>query len=372
MRVLITGGAGFIGSHTADKLYELGHEVSILDCLKKSIHLKGLPDYIDKTRYEFIYGDVRDKDLMKYAMRDIDIIYHLAAYQDYLPDYSTFSHINTYSTSLIYEIIEEFNLPIRKVIVASSQAVMGEGRYTNYQGKIFYPDLRLNVQLDKGNWNHKDPHTGEDLIMDTSDEKVINPQNPYAMSKYQQEMLAINLGKLIGIPSVAMRYSIVQGSRQSLYNAYSGACRIFSLSYYLKKQPTAYEDGNSIRDYVNIHDVVEANVLVMEKEEANFEVFNVGGGIGYTVLEFANAVAKVFKSDMNPKISGEYRVGDTRHIFSDISKLKFLGWSPSRSITDSVKEYKSYLEEQTDISDILEYAEKHMRKLGVIRKSKSW
>ncbi len=372
MKVLITGGAGFIGSHTADKLYELGHEVRILDCLKKPIHQKGFPDYIDKSKYEFIFGDVRDKKLMHYAMQDVDIVYHLAAYQDYLPDYSTFSHTNTFSTSLIYEIIEEHNLPIKKVIVASSQAVMGEGKYKNIEGKIYYPDLRLNKQLEDANWNHKDPDTGDDLIMELSDETVINPQNPYAMSKYQQEMLAINLGKRIGIPSVAMRYSIVQGSRQSFYNAYSGACRIFSLAYFLNKQPTAFEDGNSIRDYVNVHDVVAANILVMEKDEANFEIYNVGGGKPYKVVEFAETVASVFGSDLKAKVTGEYRYGDTRHIFSDISKIRALGWNPERSISESVLEYKRYLEEQTDIEDILKYAEEHMRKLGVIRKSKSW
>jgi len=290
MKILITGGAGFIGSHTADALLNKGHEVKILDNLKKPVHLKGFPKYIDKTKVEFIYGDVRDKKVMEYAMQDVDIIYHLAAYQDYLPDYSTFSHVNTYSTSLIYEIIEEKQLPVKKVIVASSQAVMGEGKYHNKEGKVFYPELRSENQLKKGQWNHLDPETGKELIMDLSDENVIHPMNPYAMSKYQQEMLTINLGKRIDIPSVAMRYSIVQGSRQSFYNAYSGANRIFSLSYFLKKRPTAYEDGNSIRDYVNVHDVVDANVLVMEKTEADFNVFNVGGGKAYTVLEFASIV----------------------------------------------------------------------------------
>lgn len=369
MNVLITGGAGFIGSHTADKLIKLGHDVRIVDCLKKPIHLKGFPDYMDKTTVDFIYGDVRDKSVMTYAMKDVDIIFHLAAYQDYLPDYSTFSHINTFSTSLIYEIIDENNLPIRKVIVASSQAVMGEGKYSNTQGKIFLPDIRSEKQLNHGQWNHTDPQTGEELTQEQSDESIINPQNPYAMSKYQQEMLAINLGKRLGIPSVAMRYSITQGSRQSFYNSYSGACRIFSLHILMNKVPTAYEDGMSLRDYINIHDVVDANILVMNKEESNYQVFNVGGGTSYTVLEFAKAVAKEYHSESKPIISNEYRFGDTRHIFSDIKKLKTLGWAPKRTIFDSIKEYKKYLEEQTDIEDIFDYSKKHMSKLGVIRRA---
>ena len=255
-------------------------------------------------------------------------------------------------------------------MVASSQAVMGEGKYHNENGEIFLPSLRTDKQLKKGEWNHLDPKTGVPLIMDLSDEQTINPMNPYAMSKYQQEMLALNLGKRIGIPSVAMRFSIVQGSRQSFYNAYSGACRIFSLSYFLKKQPTAYEDGCALRDYVNIHDVVDALLLVMEKDQANDQVFNVGGGKGYTVLDFANVVAEVFNSEIKPKIPSEYRFGDTRHIFSDISKLKMLGWQPKRTVYDSVIEYKKYLEQQTDIDDILDYSEKYMKNIGVIRKTK--
>ena len=160
----------------------------------------------------------------------------------------------------------------------------------------------------------------------------------------------------------------MQGSRQSFYNAYSGACRIFSLSYFLNKQPTLYEDGNSIRDFININDVVDALILVMEADKANGQVYNVGGGIPYTVYEFAKNVAMIFGCDFEPKIPSEYRFGDTRHIFSDISKLKSLGWEPKRTIADSIMEYKLYLEQQTNINDILDYTEKHMKNLGVVRK----
>lgn len=371
MKILITGGAGFIGSHTADALLKKGYFVKILDILKKPVHMKGFPEYLDKSKIEFIYGDVRDKVTMKYALQDVDVVFHLAAYQDYLPDYSSFSHVNTYSTSLIYEIIDEEKLPVKKVIVASSQAVMGEGKYHNEQGETIFPSLRTDKQLGEGKWEHVDSKTGLPLIMDLSDENVINPMNPYAMSKYQQEILAINLGNRIGVPSIAMRFSIVQGSRQSFYNAYSGACRIFSLSYFLEKQPTAYEDGYALRDYVNVHDVVDALLLVMEKDEANGQVYNVGGGKAYTVLEFAKVVAEVFNSDLKPKVPNEYRFGDTRHIFSDITKLKKLGWNPQRTVYDSITEYKQYLEEQTCIDDILDYSEKHMKNLGVIRRAKS-
>ena len=369
MKILITGGAGFIGSHTADRLRELGHQVRILDLLKKPVHMNGFPSYLKKSEIDFVFGDVRDKNTLSYALQDIDVVFHFAAYQDYLPDYSTFSHVNTFSTSLIYEVIEELNLPIKKVIVASSQAVMGEGKYHNEEGEVFFPDLRSDEVLHQRLWNHKDPITGKELIMDQSDESIINPQNPYGMSKYQQEMLAINLGKRIGIPSVALRYSIVQGSRQSFYNAYSGACRIFSLSYFHKQNPVIYEDGGSIRDFINIHDVVDANIIVMLQDEANFQVYNVGGGKPYTVSEFAYLVADCYGIEFRPNLTDEYRYGDTRSIFSDITKLKKLGWAPTRTAIDSIKEYKQYLEQQDKIEDILEYAKKQMHSLGVIRKS---
>ena len=199
---------------------------------------------------------------------------------------------------------------------------------------------------------------------------MINPQNQYALSKHSEESIAINLGRRYGIPSVALRYSIVQGPRQSFYNAYSGANRIFSLNLFLDKPPTIYEDGGQVRDYVNIHDVVRANLLVLEKDEANYQIFNVGGGKPYTVLEFYDIVKEVFAKDIEAKMPGVYRYGDTRHIFSDISKLRSLGWEPQFSPLKSVSDYKKYLEEQTDIQDILDYAEAQMKKMNVVREIK--
>jgi dTDP-L-rhamnose 4-epimerase len=197
---------------------------------------------------------------------------------------------------------------------------------------------------------------------------VANPQNQYAMSKYSQEMIALNFGRRYEIPSVAMRYSIVQGPRQSFYNHYSGACRIFSLAYYFGKAPFIYEDGAQMRDYVSIKDVVRANLLVLDDSRANGEMFNVGGGKAFTVKEFCAIVARVFeKEHLAPQIPGLFRFGDTRHSVSDISKLAALGWKPQFSPDDSVRAYRAYLEEQTDIEDILEYAQQKMQSLNVVR-----
>lgn len=369
MHVLVTGGAGFIGSHTVDALLSRGYKVRIVDNLQKPVHMKGKPSYLAGDA-EFLYGDVRDKAFMTYALTGIDVVYHFAAYQDYLPDFSTYFHVNSVSTALIYEIIVEHNLPVKKVVVASSQAVLGEGLYNCPEHGDLIPDIRIDGQLLRGEWEHRCSQCGISLTMKQTPEEWINPQNQYALSKQSEESIAINLGRRYGIPSVGMRYSIVQGPRQSFYNAYSGANRIFSLHLYLDKAPAIYEDGKQIRDFVNIHDVVNANLLVLDKPEADFNVFNVGGGIGYTISKFYEIVRDVFEKDIDARVRGEYRYGDTRHIFSDISKLKALGWAPQYTPHKSVQDYREYLERQTDIDDILEYAEKQMKYLNVVRQSK--
>ncbi|MBI5307388.1 MAG: SDR family NAD(P)-dependent oxidoreductase, partial [Planctomycetes bacterium] len=183
MRVLVTGGAGFIGSHTVDRLLEKGYSVRILDNLQKPVHMKGKPDYIP-SKAEFIVGDVRDKATLEKSMKGIDAIFHLAAYQDYLPDFSTYFHVNSVSTALIYEIIVEKKLPIKKVVVASSQAVLGEGLYRCQDHGQMIPDIRLEEQLSKGDWEHHCPFCGKYVQYLPTPEDKINPQNQYAMSKH--------------------------------------------------------------------------------------------------------------------------------------------------------------------------------------------
>ncbi len=363
----MTGGAGFIGSHTVDRLITEGFDVRILDILQKPVHLKGMPEYLNK-KAEFMLGDVRNKDMMVKAMKDVEYVFHFAAYQDYLPDFSNFFHTNAVSTALIYEIILEKKLNVKKVVVASSQFVQGEGLYKMKNGEIISPTLRENEQLVKGDWNWKDEN-GEDMEWIWTPETHANPPNAYAMSKYSQEMQAMRFGKRYGIPSTAFRYSIVQGPRQSFYNAYSGACRIFSLSYFFDKAPVIYEDGNQKRDFVNVHDVVNANLLTVKDSRTDYEVFNIGGGKAYTINEFDRIVAKEFgKENLKPNLPGEYRFGDTRNACSDTSKLKSLGWKPIFSAEQSVAEYRVYLESQTDIEDILAFAEKSMKSLNVVRR----
>jgi dTDP-L-rhamnose 4-epimerase len=372
MKVLVTGGAGFIGSHTVDALLEKGHDVRILDNLQKPVHLKGVPGWIPEEA-EFVLGDVRDKGMWKKCLDGVDAVYHFAAYQDYLPDFSTFFHVNAVGTALLYEVVVEKKIDLAKVVVASSQFVQGEGLYEcPVCRKNFAPSMRLESQLKKGDWKQHCPECGASGKCQWTSETHVAPPNAYAMSKYSQEMQAMTFGRRYGIPSVALRYSIVQGPRQSFYNAYSGACRIFSLSYYFGKAPTVYEDGLQCRDFVNIHDVVRANLMALEGDRMDYRIFNVGGGRSYNIVEFAGIVRNEVQLRKNfelpeAEIPGLYRYGDTRNACSDISKIKALGWKPLRSPMESVAEYVTWLYEQDNVEDILDYAKKTMKELDVVR-----
>ncbi len=369
MKVLITGGAGFIGSHTADALLGRGYQVRVLDSLEEPVHPgHRVPTYLDE-RIEFVRGDVRDEQVMLEALRGCDVVYHLAAFQDYLPTFSRFFDVNVTSTALIFELIVREKLPVKKVIVASSQAAAGEGLYHDVDGKALTPDIRSNEQLERGAWDLEAPEGFRGpLKWQQTGETVSNPQNQYGLSKIAQENVALQLGRRYGVAAVAMRYSIVQGPRQSFYNAYSGACRVFSLSCHLDRDPIIYEDGQQVRDFVNIQDVVAANLVVLDEDRANYEMFNVGGDKPITVAEFAKVVAEVFgRKGYEPTPSGKYRFGDTRHIYSDVSKLKALGWKPTRGVHDSVEAYKQWLSEADSVADILDYCNKQMAKLDVVR-----
>jgi dTDP-L-rhamnose 4-epimerase len=368
MKILVTGGAGFIGSHTTDRLLSMGHDVVVLDALTAPVHRGGWPAYMspEVDRY---HGDVRNRDLLANLLRRVDAVYHFAAYQDYLTDFSRFTDVNVVSTALIYEIAVAERLELARVVVASSQAAMGEGLYACPDDGEQLPGMRPEAALAAGRWDIPCPQCGGPLRMLPTPERVSNPQNAYGMSKLAQEMVAVNLGRRYGIPTVALRYSIVQGPRQSVYNAYSGACRIFCLTYMQGLAPVLYEDGGAIRDYVNIDDVVDANVLALEDPGAVGAVFNVGGSEPVTTRQFAEVVRRQYGSERAAEITGEYRFGDTRHILSDTTAIQSLGWKPQRNPATSVAAYAAWLEEIPGLDGVLAEANARMRALGVVRQS---
>lgn len=369
MKILVTGGAGFIGSHTVDLLLKKGYQVKILDNLQKRVHQKGKPNYIPKEA-EFIKGDVANpKDLLK-ALQEVDAVYHLAAYQDYLPDFSHFIHTNTESSALIFELILQHKLPVKKIIFASSQSVAGDGKWVCQEHGEFLAAPRPVEQLDKGEWEIKCPVCGQDAKNILITEDVANPITTYGISKYSIELLADVLGKKYNIPTVSMRYTYVQGPRNSIYNAYSGIARVFAQRILNNKQPILFEDGLGLRDYVSVYDVAEANVLALERKKANGKVFFVGGGKAYTNLEFAKIMLSVFNSKFEPEIPGIYRLGDTRSTVSSIEAISALGWKPKVGLKESMEQYSEYIKSVGPIEDRSDEALQKMINLGIIRKVK--
>ena len=365
MRVLITGGCGFIGSHLVDRFLRDGFQVRIRDSLQSRVHPNGRPPYVPAAA-EFIHGDVTDPTVLLAALQEVDLVSHQAAYQDYMPDFSRFLAINAVSTALLYELIIGHRLPVKKIIVASSQAVYGEGQYRCPEHGYFQPVPRSPGQLQRGEWDVLCPNCGGSAQALPLEERSNNPYNQYAVSKLAQEKTALGLGWLHGIPTVALRYSITQGKRQSLYNHYSGVCRIFCTRALQRLPLVLYEDGLQTRDFVHVNDVVDANMLVLEKDEANGHAFNVGSGRATTILEYAGRVIGRIANSEGLEVSGEYRRGDNRHSVSSIEKLKHLGWKPQRGLDIIFDDFLEWIESSGGVPSRVPDAMADMRAAGVL------
>jgi dTDP-L-rhamnose 4-epimerase len=367
MKVLVTGGAGFIGSHLVDRFLRDGFQVRILDSLEPRVHPKGLPGYLPAAA-EFMAGDVTDRGALLSALQGVDLVSHQAAYQDYMPDFSRFLEVNAVSTALLYELIVEHRLPVKKIIVASSQAVYGEGQYRcldHGHGEV-QPVPRSPGQLQRAEWEVVCGRCGGSAQALPLEERSNNPYNQYAVSKLAQEKTALGLGWLHCIPTVALRYSITQGKRQSLYNHYSGVCRIFCTRALQHLPILLYEDGRQTRDFVHVEDVVEAHMVVLEKDEANGQIFNVGSGCATTILEYARHVLSRIPSSAGFDVSGEYRRGDNRHSVSSVEKLKRLGWRPKRGLDAILDDFLDWIESSGGIPLSVPDALAAMRAAGVV------
>jgi dTDP-L-rhamnose 4-epimerase len=313
------------------------------------------------------------------ALSGVDSVVHLAAYQDYLPDFSHFFDTNSVGTALLYEVIVAKGLKIQKVVVASSQATYGEAKYeclnlycplTEKSGSATrFPGPRENAQLQAQDWGVRCPACDQSVQWVLTDERKTNPHNSYAISKYTQEMIALNLGERYGIPTACLRYSIVQGPRQSFRNAYSGILRIFSQRVLSGQRPVCYEDAGQVRDYISVLDAAQATVLALESDQSDLDVFNVGGDRAVTVLQYARLVAEAAGVDVEPSIPGIYRFGDTRHVVSSVRKLKSLGWQPEISMEAVVDDYLEWATSQPDFKDYSSDAEREMLDLGTLRQA---
>jgi dTDP-L-rhamnose 4-epimerase len=365
--VLITGGAGFIGSHTALALLERGWRVRALDRLGAPVHERGVrPPWLPGD-VELVVGDVRARGAFARALRGVDLVLHLAAYQDYLPDFSTFFSVNAAGTALLYELIVEGRLPVRKVVVASSQAVYGEGRYGCAEHGDVYPDHRPDSQLRTGAWEVRCPRCGQVAAPRATDESEVRPQNPYALSKHTQELVAFSLGRRYGIATTCLRYSIAQGRWQSPRNPYSGICRIFTLRARAGKPLVVYEDGRQRRDYVHVCDVAAANVLALEDARTDFQAYNVGGAKPVSVLEYADVVRRVVNPDVCVTAPGYYRFGDTRQVVSDSARLRALGWRTTGGVENVVRDYAEWVDQAGLVDESTDRGMERMLALGTLR-----
>ena len=366
MKALVTGGAGFIGSHIVDLLLKNGYEVRILDNLELPTHLNGKPSWIPEEA-EFLKGDVRNEADIQKALEGVDFIFHEAATGGFTPEISKYVDNNSLGTAKMIEMIIKKDYPIKKMVVASSIAVYGEGKYKCPEHGIVYPDVRPISQLLRAEWEVKCPICKSILTpLPTDEDTPVSPEKVYSITKYDQERLFITLGRDYGIPSVALRYFVTYGPRQSIFNPYTGVCSIFSTRILNSKPPIIYEDGNQSRDFVYVGDVATANLLVAKSQKANYEVFNVGTGNPITILDVASTLSKKYGKDVEPMLRGEFRSGDVRHMVADITKIKKLGFEPKHTFEQGIQKYIDWIKSKGKVQEYFSDAEILLKKMGVI------
>ncbi len=340
MKILVTGGAGFVGSHLADRLVEEGHDVRIYDNLEPQVHA-GTPPYLNKSA-EFIRADVRDSNALKNAIRDIDVVFHEAAMVGVgqsMYQVERYADVNILGTAKLLDILANGEHDVGKLVVASSMSIYGEGAYRCEDCGITYPALRPEKQMKSHEWEMKCPDCGKAMEpAPTGEAKPLRPASIYAITKRDQEEMCLSIGRAYGIPTVALRYFNVYGPRQALSNPYTGVCAIFSARIKNDKPPIVFEDGSQSRDFISVHDIVEANILAMKKSEANYRSYNVGTGVQTSVLDIANILLKLYGRGIKPDIRNEYRRGDIRHCFADIAEIKKLDFKPKVSLESGMRE----------------------------------
>lgn len=369
MRALVTGGAGLIGSHIVDKLVLKGLDVVILDNLENETHRGIVPSWINK-KSKLIVGDVRDRRVLNKALNGVDIVFHQAAYGGFSTQLSKYIEANALGTLNIYELIKEKKHKVKKIVFASSQAVYGEGKYKCKKHGVCFPQPRELPQLVKGKWEMICPRCKSNLQPIATDEKKpVNPAHIYSISKYAEERIGLLMGRQLDIPSVALRYSVTYGPRQSLFNPYTGVCSIFSTMILNNVPPVIYEDGKQTRDFVYVGDVADANIFVGFNSKADHEVFNVGYGKPIKVLDFVSTLSKQYKKDVKPTLRKEFRPGDVRHLFSDNKKLSKIGFTPSTSLESGIKNYVSWIQSQGKINEYFSKAWDVMVKKGIVKQA---
>jgi dTDP-L-rhamnose 4-epimerase len=339
LRILVTGGAGFIGSHLVDRLIEIGHDVTALDNLESQVHDRQ-PDYMN-PKATYVFGNLKDDIERREALEDAEVVFHLAALVGVgqsMYDIARYTDTNTVGTAVLLEDILK-SKTVKKLVVASSMSVYGEGSYKCENCGVIHPPLRPEEQLRQAQWEMK-CHSCNKISspVPTNEQKPLSPTSVYAVTKRTQEELCLSVGRAYGLPTVALRYFNVYGPRQSLSNPYTGVAAIFSSRIKSKSPLIVFEDGLQTRDFISVHDIVDASILVMENSRADYEAFNVGTGRPLSIVDVANTLVALYGSKAKPKITHEFRAGDIRHCFADMTKIRKLGFSPSVSFENGMRE----------------------------------
>jgi len=364
--VLVTGGAGLIGSHIVDLLLEQGERVRILDSLEPQTHPGGRPSWIPADA-EFVEGDVRDPDVLARVLRDVEDVYHQAAFGGFTTEISTYYDANATGTARIFEVIAERGLDVRKIVAASSQAIYGEGIYDCPAHGSVQPGMRRVDRLAARVWNPGCPQCGEDVTPTLTPEQARwNGETPYAVSKLAEERTVIGLGKRLGIPTVALRYAVTFGPRQSVFNPYTGVVSIFSTLLLNGMAPVVFEDGLQTRDFIFVEDIARANLLVMREERADGCVFNVGRGEPVTVLQLIGSLCTAYGLEAAYALSGEFRPGDVRHLVHDAAAIRALGWLPTVSLDEGLSRAAGWIREQGELAEYFSDALELSRARGVV------
>ncbi|MBI2678511.1 MAG: SDR family NAD(P)-dependent oxidoreductase [Candidatus Koribacter versatilis] len=351
-RVLVTGGAGFVGSHTVDALLAQGHEVRVFDNLAEQVHGAGvLPEYLAKD-VEFIRGDMRDIAALRDAVAGVEVVFHLAAavgVGQSMYQIANYMAANTQGTANLLQALLDRKTKLEKLVVASSMSIYGEGKYLCQHCGEQAPGPRSREQTQAHEWEVKCPRCGQALTPIATDEsKPLQCTSVYALSKKDQEELCLLYGRTYGLPVVALRYFNIYGPRQALSNPYTGVAAIFAARLLNRRAPLVFEDGMQMRDFVSVRDVVAANLLAMERAGADGMAMNIGSGSPVSIREVAQTLAQTLGREVASEFTGKYRAGDIRHCFADIGRARrTLGYQPRHSFAEGIRELAEWLRAQS-------------------------
>jgi dTDP-L-rhamnose 4-epimerase len=364
----VTGGAGLIGSHLVDLLLREGYRVRILDNLEPNTHRKGRPVWIN-AQAEFVEGDMRDRATVADALAGVDVVFHQAAYGGYMPEISKYVAVNSFGTAQMLEVIRDGNLPVRKVVVASSQAVYSEGAGHCEAHGLVFPTVRPVEQLRAGDFSVHCPLCDQPtLSQPTPEDAPIGGETVYAITKVDQERLVLTWGQQTGTPTVALRYSCTYGPRQSIFNPYTGVIAIFSTRLLNKQPPVLYEDGGQTRDFSFVEDIARANLLAATTDKLDGLAVNVGSGEATTIREVARLVADALNIRVEPVAQREFRPGEMRHLISDTARIRAAGYAPQVKLADGIRRYIEWIEQQMDVRDYFAEAETLLRAKGIVHR----